>query len=470
MNYTPHGYQQHATEHIINNDGCGLLMDMGLGKTVATLTAINQLMFDDLEVSKVLVIAPKRVAEHTWINEKDKWDHLKHLRLSTVLGDERQRKETLKAKADIYVINRENVAWLISFYGGAFPFDMVVIDELSSFKSPKSVRFKALRMIRPKVKRIVGLTGTPAPNGLLDLWSQIYLLDQGERLGKTFGGFKERYFTKDPHKPFAKYEMRKQTEDDLIGEDYYEKKIYEKIGDICISMKKEDWLDLPPRVDSTIEIILPKRIMQQYEDFECKQILAMEDTEDISVVNAAALSNKLLQFANGAVYDSEKNWHQVHGEKLEALEEAVEAANGQPVLVCYSYKHDVERIMRHMKAYKPEILKKASDVDRWNKKEIPLLLGHPASMGHGLNMQEGGHNLIWFGLPWGLEFYQQACARLDRQGLIEALLNQRLITKGTMDEDVLKALDSKAVGQEALMQAVKARVEKYTGKKQLLRA
>lgn len=457
MIYTPHTYQQHAIEHIINNDGAGLFLEMGLGKTVATLTAIDELMNSMLEVTKVLVIAPKRVAEDTWLTEKDKWDHLKHLKLSIVLGTERQRKEALKAKADIYIINRENVVWLISHLGGYFPFDLVVIDELSSFKSAKSARFKALRTIRPKVKRVVGLTGTPAPNGLLDLWSQLYLLDQGERLGKTLEGYRVRYFTRDLYKPHAKYEVLKDEDDKT----FYERKIYEKIGDICISMKADDYLELPKRLDNNIPVSLSSDMMKHYKDFEKKQVLQLLDAENISAVNAAALTNKLLQFANGAIYDDNKQWHELHTAKLEALAETVEAANGKPMLVCYSYKHDRERIMKYCKEFKPRLLEGSGDVHDWNQKKIPLLLGHPASMGHGLNMQHGGNLLSWFGLPWSLELYLQACARLDRQGQKFVVVNSRLLTKGTMDEDVLAALDGKMTGQDALMNAVKALVKKY---------
>jgi SNF2 family DNA or RNA helicase len=457
MIYLPHAYQDHTTEHIISNDASGIFLEMGLGKTVSTLTAIDRLIFDNLEVSKVLVIAPKRVAEDTWITEKDKWDHLKHLRLSIVLGTEKQRKEALRAKADIYVINRENVVWLVSFYGGSFPFDMVVIDELSSFKSPKAARFKALRMVRPKVKRVVGLTGTPAPNGLIDLWSQVYLLDEGKRLGKSVTNYREHYFTPGKRNGHIVYEYK-------VREDSHSE-IYSKIGDICISMKAEDYLQLPKRIDNTIEVRLSAKAMQRYEKFERDQILAMENVEDISAVNAAALTNKLLQFANGAVYDSERNWYEVHTAKLEALEETIEAANGHPVLVGYSYKHDLARIMKHLKGYKPVVIEGSKTIADWNAGKIPVLCGHPASMGHGLNMQQGGHILTWFGLPWSLELYQQMCARVDRQGQKYHVLNNRLITKGTMDEDVLASLDNKAGGQEALMQAVKARVEKYTGKR-----
>ena len=461
MIYSPYPYQQHATEHIINHAGAGLFMDMGLGKTVATLTAIDQLMNADLEVQKVLVIAPKRVAQNTWTTESAKWDHLKHLKLSLVLGTERQRKEALRKKADIYVINRENVAWLIANGGGYFPFDMVVIDELSSFKSAKSARFKALRMIRPKINRVVGLTGTPAPNSLLDLWPQLYLLDQGERLGETLTGFRTKYFRKNEYTPFGKYEIIKNTDgdEDLVGSNYYEKKIYDKIGDICISMKVEDYLTLPERITRDVDINLPLKVYQQYLEFEKKQILALDDINDISAVNAAALTTKLLQFSNGAVYDAEKNFHEIHKEKLEALDEIIDSANGQPVLVFYSYKHDLARIKSNLKHFDLTELKSDKDIEKWNRKEIPVMLAHPASAGHGLNLQAGGNIIVWFGLPWSLELYQQANARLDRQGQIQSVIVHRLITRGTMDEEVVKILDIKAGGQAALMDAVKARVE-----------
>jgi SNF2 family DNA or RNA helicase len=362
MIYTPHPYQDHATDHIIDHPYCGLFLDMGLGKTVATLTAIDRLMFDNCEVSKVLVIAPKRVAEDTWTTEKEKWDHLQHLRISKVLGTERQRKEALKAKADIYIINRENVVWLIAHLQGYWPFDLVVVDELSSFKSSKAQRFKALRMVRPKMKRVVGLTGTPAPNSLMDLWPQLYLLDQGERLGKTITSYREKYFNPGAKNGHVVYEYKLKTvsdiEKELIGADYYEKKIYELIGDICISMKKEDYLDLPKRIDHVVEVTLSAKVMQQYREFEKKQVLTLfGNDEEISVPNAAALTNKLMQFANGAVYDEKRDWHEVHTAKLEALEELVEAANGQSVLNFYTFRHDQERIHKHLKAYNPASLK-----------------------------------------------------------------------------------------------------------------
>ena len=456
MRYEPYPYQQHATEHVISNAGSGLFLEMGLGKTVATLTAVNQLMYEDLEVERVLVIAPKRVADDVWTTEASKWDHLQHMKLSLVLGTERQRKEALKAKADVYVINRENVAWLIAHYGSAFPFDMIVIDELSSFKSAKSIRFKALRMVRPKVKRIVGLTGTPRPNGLLDLWPQIYLLDQGERLGKTLTGYRDRYFTPGKRNGHIVYDYKLKVED---------QEIYSKISDICISMKAKDYLDLPERINRTVQVKLPEKIFNQYEEFERKQILALEDLDEITAINAAALTNKLLQFANGAVYDADKNFYEVHGEKLDELEEIIETANGQPVLVFYSYKHDLARIHKRLKGYKPQELKSAADIKSWNKGEISVLLAHPASAGHGLNLQAGGNIIVWFGLPWSLELYQQANSRLDRQGQTRSVIIHHLVTVGTMDEDVVASLSNKADGQDALMAAVKARVQKYRKQK-----
>jgi SNF2 family DNA or RNA helicase len=453
MQYKAHEYQQHATDHVIDNKASALFLDMGLGKTVSTLTAIDQLMYVYFEVSKVLVIAPKRVAEDTWTGEAKKWDHLKHLKISLVLGTERQRKEALLKKADIFVINRENVCWLVAFGQGYFPYDMVVIDELSSFKSAKSARFKALRMVRPKVNRVVGLTGTPAPNSLVDLWPQLYLLDQGERLGKTITGYRDKYFNasqRNGHNVY-KYEIKKTAEQE----------IYDKIADICISMKAKDYLSLPERIELSVPVTLNGATLAKYYAFEKSLVLALNEADDLSVANAAALTNKLLQYANGAVYDDERNVHEVHNDKIEALEEIVEAANGKPVLVFYSYRHDVDRIKKHLKAYKPEELQGSSHIALWNEGKVPFLLCHPASAGHGLNMQAGGNIIVWFGLPWSLELYMQANARLDRQGQKQSVIIHHLITTGTMDEDVIQALTNKAIGQEALMLAVKARIKKY---------
>ena len=446
-------YQEHAFEHVVANPASALLMEMGLGKSCVTLTAIDQLMYVDFEVNKVLVVAPKRVAASVWAEEAKLWSHLKHLTFSKILGTERQRKEALLKKADIYIINRENVVWLVGFYGTAFPFDMLVLDELSSFKSPKAARFKALRSIGPKINRVVGLTGTPVGNGLIGLRSQLYLLDQGQRLGKNITSYRENYFSVGAHNGHIAYEYKIKKNS--------EQQIYDKIGDICISMKSSDYLTLPGRIERTVPVILHPKKLSQYYEFEKKQILAMEDTEDISVVNAAALTNKLLQFANGAVYDSDKVWHEVHNEKIEALEELLEAANGKPVLVFYSYKHDLMRILDKLKKYKPEKLEGSEHIARWNAGQVNFLLAHPASAGHGLNMQAGGNIIVWFGLPWSLELYLQANARLDRQGQKEVVIIHRLITKGTMDEDVLKALDGKSATQEDLMAALKAKIRKY---------
>ena len=427
---------------------------MGLGKTVSTLTAIKKLMDEYLEVNKVLIIAPKRVAESTWCDEIDKWEHLKGLKVSKILGTQKQRKTALKVSADIYTINRENVVWLVSHLEGYWPFDMVVIDELSSFKSPKAARFRALRLVRPKITRIVGLTGTPAPNGLIDLWSQIYLLDMGQRLERTITAYRTKYF-------------RPGRTNGQIVFDYKlnagsEEAIYKQIGDICISMKAEDYLQLPERLDRVVDVHLPPTMAERYLEFEKEQVLALEDEQgDISAVNAAALSNKLLQFSNGAIYDSERNVHEIHSEKLEALEEIVEAANGQPVLIFFSFRHDVYRIMRRLKKFRPKEIDGPEDIKAWNNGDLPLLLAHPASAGHGLNLQAGGHIIIWFGLPWSSELYQQANARLYRQGQNKPVIIHHLITKGTMDEDVMKALTEKIDKQEALMQAVKARIQRW---------
>lgn len=449
-----HNYQNFAVQHIISHPEAGLLLDMGLGKTVSTLTAIKKLMDEYLEVNKVLIIAPKRVAESTWCDEIEKWDHLRGLTVSKILGSQKQRKEALKASADIYTINRENVVWLVSHLQGYWPFDMVVIDELSSFKSSKSARFRALRLVRPKTNRVVGLTGTPAPNGLIDLWSQIYLLDMGARLERTITAYRTKYF-------------RPGRTNGQIVFDYKlnngsEEAIYKQIGDICISMKAEDYLQLPERIDRTVDVHLTEKLAEQYMEFEKEQVLALENEDgDISAVNAATLSNKLLQFSNGAIYDSERKVHEIHSEKLEALEEIVEAANGQPVLVFYSFRHDVFRIMKKLKSFHPKEIGGPEDIKAWNDGNLSLLLAHPASAGHGLNLQGGGHIIVWFGLPWSSELYQQANARLYRQGQRKPVIIHHLIAKGTMDEDVMKALGNKIDKQEALMQAVKARIQKW---------
>ncbi len=448
MKYEPHSYQDFATKWILDKDKVGLLMDMGLGKTVCTLTAIEELMHNYFDIVKVLVIAPLRVAEDTWSSEAEKWDHLKHLKISKVLGTEKERRAALTSKADIYVINRENVVWLVKECGKYWPFDMVVIDELSSFKSPKSQRFKALRKVR--AKRIVGLTGTPSPNGLMDLWSEIYLLDQGERLGKTVTAYRDQYFMPDKRNQNIIFSYKPKED--------AEETIYKKLSDICISMKAKDYLELPERIDNVISVKLPKKIEDSYKKFEKELLLTLKDS-DIVANNAAVLTNKLLQFANGAVYDENDEALEIHDEKLKALEEIIEAASGKPVLIFYAYKHDRDRLKKHFKNAKE--LKTSEDIKKWNNGEIEIMLVHPASAGHGLNLQAGGNIIVWFGLTWSLELYQQANARLYRQGQKQNVIIHHLVAKGTMDEDVMKALENKSVGQEALLQAVKARVGRY---------
>jgi SNF2 family DNA or RNA helicase len=449
-----HGYQKFAVDAIINNPACGLFLDMGLGKTVSTLTAIDRLMFDSFEISKVLVIAPKRVAEDTWTGEAKKWDHLKHLKFALALGSELDRKKALRTKADIYVINRENVAWLVGLYQSAFPFDLVVVDESNSFKSPKSIRFKSLKMVRPLVKRVVILTGTPSPNGLIDLWSQMYLLDMGDRLGKTITSYRNSYFLPGRRNGAVIFDY-KPVQD-------AEKRIYDRIGDICFSMKSEDYISLPARIDEVRQVVLTQKEMLRYEAFEKERVLELVNEGEISAVNAAALSTKLLQYANGAVYDANGEAQEIHDAKLEALEELIEFANGQSVLVFYSYKHDVERIKKRLAYYKPRELKISKDIADWNAGKVQIMLAHPASAGHGLNLQNGGHIVIWFGLNWSLELYMQANARLHRQGQIKPVMIYHLIAKGTIDEDVMRALNGKAEKQEALLEAIKARIKKYT--------
>jgi len=451
MEFKPHAYQAYAIERIIQYPAAGLFLDMGMGKTVSTLTAVADLLHDSFEVSKVLVIAPKRVAEDTWSRETEKWDHTRYLKVSKVLGPEKKRIQALNAKADMYVINRENVEWLVNYYGKHWPFDMVVIDELSSFKSSKARRFKALRKVRPLIKRIVGLTGTPAPNSLIDLWPQLYLLDQGERLGKTMTGYRERYFSPDQRDRHIVYSWKLKPE--------AEKAIHDKIADVCISMQAKDWLELPDRINNNVNIQLDQKAKEKYKQLERDLLLPFSES-DVVADTAAVLSNKLLQMANGAVYDENKEVQVIHDAKLDALEDIIEAANGKPVLVFYTYKHDLERIQQRFKQAKT--LDTSDDIAEWNKGNIPMLLAHPASAGHGLNLQAGGHIIVWFGLTWSLELYQQANARLDRQGQENHVIVHHLVAEGTIDEDVLKALQGKAVGQNALLEAVKARLERIS--------
>lgn len=465
-----HNYQKACAEHIITHPFCGVFLDMGLGKTVSTLTAVNYLMNDYCEINSVLVIAPKRVAESVWQEEAEKWEHLKHLRFSKIIGTAKQRiSAVMDTKADIYIISRDNVAWLCALYGGGkLPFDMVVIDELSSFKSYKSERFKALRGARPYLKRLVGLTGTPAPNGLIDLWPQIYLMDRGERLEKTISRYREKYFRPGQTNGHVVYSY------DLMSDSEYI--IHKKIEDICISMKASDYLEMPERTDNYIKLKMPEQIKKQYDDFEKNKVLDLFKPEreyldnadkwvdkpaEINAVNAAALSNKLLQFANGAIYDENRKVFPIHDIKLEALKEIVEDANGQSVLIAWTFQFDRDRIMDYLKKYKPRELKTNKDIEDWNTGKIQVMLAHPASAGHGLNLQSGGNIIVWFGQTWSLELYQQFNARLYRQGQRNHVVINHLILQGTHDEDVIRALKSKDKKQNALMDSIKAKIDKY---------
>ncbi len=456
MIYRPHEYQKTAEEMILEKPAVGLFLDMGLGKTVITLTAVNRLMYEEFSVQRALVIAPKRVAEDTWSRESKKWDHLQHLELSKVLGTRKQREEALSREEDIYIINRENVKWLVDRcqQQGKWPFDMVVIDELSSFKSGKAQRFRALRKVMPLVGRIVGLTGTPTPNGLLDLWPQIYLLDRGERLGKTVSGYRERYFTPGRRNGYTVF--------DWELKEGAEEAIMDRIKDICISMSAEDYLSLPERMDNVIPVRMSGQEMKLYQTMEREQILTLGDSE-IVALSAGATAGKLLQMANGAVYDGAEEYKVLHDRKLDALEEIMDTTP-EPVLVFYNFRHDRERLMERFRRMEPRALESESDIRDWNGGKIRLLLAHPASIGHGLNIQDGGHIIIWFGLTWSLELYQQANARLYRQGQSKNVIIHHLVTEGTIDEQVMAALGRKDTGQKALLESLKARIAKIKGK------
>ena len=446
-------YQRYAVDFIERHRFCGLFLDMGLGKTVSTLTAVKRMIYS-FEVSKVLVIAPKKVAETTWTTEADKWEHLRCLKLSKVIGTEKERAKALGADADVYVINRENVCWLVRYLNGRMSFDMLVIDELSSFKSHTAQRFKALKSVRYQFSRIIGLTGTPAPNGYMDLWAELYLLDGGERLGKYITRYREEYFHPLISVGAVVYRYGLNAMSDIV--------ISKKISDICVSMKAGDYLQLPKRIDNTINVILSKDEKRQYDRFEREEILKING-ETITAANAAAVTNKLLQYANGAVYDETKNVHTIHDAKIEALEELVEAASGDPVLVFYSYRHDAARIMERLKKYDPVMLEGEKDISDWNEGKTKVLITHPASAGHGLNLQAGGHIIVWFGVTWSLELYQQANARLHRQGQTKSVMIYHLITKGTMDERVMKAIANKENGQNAMIDAVRAIMNEGNG-------
>ena len=455
MEFIPHEYQRHCLQRIIDTKKIGLYIDMGLGKTVTTLTAIKELKYERLQVRKVLVIAPKKVAESTWSKEKDKWDHTKMLRVSKVLGSTAKRIQALNTPADLYIINRENVVWLVDYYRNEWPFDMVVIDESSSFKNHKSKRFKALASISGKITRLVELTGTPSPNGLEDLWAQVYLLDSGERLEKRYTQFRERYFNPGDRGQNIIYNYKPK-----LGS---EQAILDKISDICISMKSEDYLQLPDLIEDVIHVELDPKARKAYDDLERQMVLALPEEEDeISVTSAAALSNKLLQLANGAVYDEGHSVHSVHDCKIEAFMELVESLNGKPALVFYNFQHDKDRIKAALEktGLRVRELKTPQDENDWNAGQIDILLAHPASCAYGLNLQQGGNHVIWFGLTWNYELYSQANKRLHRQGQTEKVIIHHLVCSGTRDEDVMEAISRKDDVQNWVMESLKARIRK----------
>lgn len=446
MRYVAHNYQNYAKDFILAHKVSALFLDCGLGKTITTLTAINELMYDSFEISKVLIIAPLRVAQSTWKEEIEKWDHLNLLRYSIAVGDEKERLKALKQNSDIYIINRENVDWLVTKSGIDFNFNMLIIDELSSFKSHTSKRFKSLLKIRPYFERVVGLTGTPSSNGLMDLWAEFRVLDLGERLGRYITHYRNEFFLPDKRNGAVIFSYKPQPN--------AEERIYHRLEDITISMKSTEYLKMPELILNELEINLDEEDQIKYKKFKKEMVMTIQEKE-IDAINAASLSNKLIQLANGSIYDEDKKFYEVHNKKLDKLEEIIESANGKPVLVAYWFKADKERIE---KRFKVKEIKTADDIKQWNTGMINLALIHPASAGHGLNLQSGGSTLVWFSLTWSLELYQQTNARLYRQGQKNTVVIHHLITKNTIDEDIMKSLKRKDKTQEALMRAVKARI------------
>lgn len=458
MKYSPHKYQEYATNKIIENHACALLLDCGLGKTVITLTAIKRLKYEMFAARKILIIAPKTVAEDTWQSETKKWDHLNGLTFSTIMGTAKQRKDALKAKADIYVINRENTVWLVKEVGNAWDFDTVVLDESTSFKNHAAQRFKAVKAVRPKIRRIIELTGTPNPRGLMDLWAQIYLLDTGKRLGRTITSYRDMYFKPDKRNGAIIYSYK--------PKDGSEQAITSAISDIAVSMKAEDYLQLPELIEHDVTVILDKHAQSLYDRLERDALLEV-DTDTITAANAAGLSNKLLQLCSGAVYtepgtpDGERGIMFVHDCKIEALIELLEQIGAEHAIVCYGFVHDKDRILRAVErtGKRVRVYSGADDKDDWNSGRIDVLLIHPSSCGYGLNLQQGGHHIIWFTPTWNLEEYIQANKRLHRQGQSKPVICHRLLVKGGRDEDVVQSLSSKDAIQERLLQSLKARIE-----------
>ena len=453
MKLTLHNYQVVAKDFIIGHPYAAVILDMGMGKTATTLSAVNELMFDRFEITKVLVIAPLRVANTVWSDEIEQWSELRHLRYSKIVGTPKQRKVALQKDADIYIVNRENLPWLVEQCSPYFKWDMVVIDELSSFKSWQSKRFKAFMAMRPYMKRIVGLTGTPSSNGLMDLFAEFKVIDGGERLGRFIGEFRSRYFEEGRRNGNIVYEY--------IPMDYAECQIQDKISDITISMKALDYLDMPELISTKKLVRMSEKEKEKYSQFKKEYVLSELDGLEVTAANAASLTNKLVQLSNGAVYSDDHTVVALHEQKLDALEDILESANGEPVLVAYWFKHDLARIIGRLEKLKVKsrVLKTEEDIREWNKGSVPVGLLHPAGSGHGLNLQKGGHHLVWFGLTWSLELYQQTNARLWRQGQeAETVVIQHIVTEGTIDEEILKALENKDAQQERLIEAVKAQV------------
>lgn len=458
MKFIPHGYQRYAIERIINDPFVGLFLDMGLGKTVITLTAFNDLRYNRWAVGRCLVVAPKKVAEATWTKEAGKWEHLKHLRILPVLGSAAKRIRALNTPGDVWVINRDNVPWLVDYYRNNWPFDMVVLDESSSFKNAQSKRFKAMKLVRPKISRLVELTGTPAPNGLEDLWAQIFLLDGGQRLGKTISSYREAFFTQGRSYPGQMY----RTYSPQKGADA---RIRAAIADICVSMKAEDYLELPEYIEDVVPVELDAKARKAYEKLEREMLLQVDD-QTITAGTAAVLNGKLLQLCSGAVYDGSGTVAPIHDCKIEAFLEVIEQLHGEHALVLYWFQHERDRLIAALESsgLRVRIYQGADDETAWNAGEVDVLLAHPASCAYGLNLQQGGHHEIWFGYPnWALELYQQANARLYRQGQQYPVISHLLVVQGGMDEDVVAALHNKGDTQESLMQALKARIEKARG-------
>ena len=454
MRFEPHSYQTAAIKHLEEHSGSALFLEMGMGKSICTLTALNDLKYDMFEAVKILIIAPKLVARDTWDAEILKWDHTRNLTWSKILGTQKQRLQALEQEADIYLINRENVAWLVDRYGKKWPFDTVVIDELSSFKDPSSRRFRSLRKVRPLIKRLIGLTGTPAPNGYMDLWSQVYLLDGGERLGRTLTAYRNRFFTPGRRNGHIVY--------DWILRPGAAEKIQERIKDLCLSLSASDWLQVPEQITITHTIDLGPEILSQYKALAKSKLMEVEDSEvPIVADSAGVMTNKLLQFANGRIYDENHHVQYVHDQKLQALEELIDEANGKPVLVFYAFKHDERAIREQLADRNICDLSEEGAVKRWNAGKIEVLLVHPASVAYGLNLQDGGNIIIWYGLTYSLEAYLQANARLHRQGQKQKVLIHHLVAKGTVDEDVMRMLENKNVTQQELLKSVKAQIREY---------